>query len=286
MTCNVGAPGMVLAVWVAAGPSRLAGALTYAELAAMMPRAGGEYVFIREAYGPVRLPLRLDAVLRRELRRPGRARGRVRDLPERCGRFTRRVPLALPGGPLASRGLQMAFAAILLVTLINCAAVAVGGRIAVALTRAKVGAGSGRGLGRVLLAAATGRTSRWRAGGTCEGVAAAARGGVAGFGAAMLGALWAYNGWNEVTYVAGEVKDPHRNLPRAIIGGIADRGASTSSPTPPTSTCCRRSAVASVPASSTVATEVVTSFLGGGAARLMAAALAVSVFGALQSPRW
>src|ERR671917_1783232 len=51
MTCNVGTPGKVLAVWVAAGLLSLAGALTYAELAAMMPRAGGEYVFVREAYG-------------------------------------------------------------------------------------------------------------------------------------------------------------------------------------------------------------------------------------------
>src|ERR671914_2073717 len=51
MTCNVGTPGMVITVWVAAGILSLAGALTYAELAAMMPRAGGEYVFVREAYG-------------------------------------------------------------------------------------------------------------------------------------------------------------------------------------------------------------------------------------------
>src|SRR3982751_406078 len=51
MTCNVGTPGRVMAVWVAAGLLSLAGALTYAELAAMMPRAGGEYVFLREAYG-------------------------------------------------------------------------------------------------------------------------------------------------------------------------------------------------------------------------------------------
>src|SRR5690242_8040252 len=51
MTCNVGTPGMVIIVWIAAGVLSLAGALTYAELAAMMPRAGGEYVFVREAYG-------------------------------------------------------------------------------------------------------------------------------------------------------------------------------------------------------------------------------------------
>ena len=52
MTCNVGTPGMVLTVYVVAGLLSLAGALTYAELAAMMPKAGGEYVFLREAYGP------------------------------------------------------------------------------------------------------------------------------------------------------------------------------------------------------------------------------------------
>src|ERR671913_1929290 len=51
MTCNVGTPGMVMTVWVVAGLLSLAGALTYAELTAMMPRAGGEYVFMREAYG-------------------------------------------------------------------------------------------------------------------------------------------------------------------------------------------------------------------------------------------
>ena len=51
MTCNVGTPGKVLGVYVLAGLLSLAGALCYAELAAMMPRAGGEYVFMREAYG-------------------------------------------------------------------------------------------------------------------------------------------------------------------------------------------------------------------------------------------
>ena len=50
MTCNVGTPGRVITVWIVAGLLSLAGALTYAELAAMWPRAGGEYVFIRNAY--------------------------------------------------------------------------------------------------------------------------------------------------------------------------------------------------------------------------------------------
>src|SRR5919199_151626 len=51
MMCNVETPWLVIAAWIAAGFLSLAGALTYAELAAMMPRAGGEYVFIREGYG-------------------------------------------------------------------------------------------------------------------------------------------------------------------------------------------------------------------------------------------
>src|SRR5215204_3974988 len=53
MTCNVDSPGTVVAVWIVGGILTLAGALTYAELASMMPRAGGEYVFIRNAYGPL-----------------------------------------------------------------------------------------------------------------------------------------------------------------------------------------------------------------------------------------
>src|SRR5688572_25625107 len=51
MTCNVGTPGRVLGVYLVAGLLSLAGALTYAELAAMMPKAGGEVVFVREAFG-------------------------------------------------------------------------------------------------------------------------------------------------------------------------------------------------------------------------------------------
>src|SRR5258708_13487426 len=57
-------------------------------------------------------------------------------------------------------------------------------------------------------------------GGGCEGVSAGASVGFGGFIAAMLGALWAYDGWNNVTLVAGEVQNPHRNLPRALIGGM------------------------------------------------------------------
>jgi APA family basic amino acid/polyamine antiporter len=121
------------------------------------------------------------------------------------------------------------------------------------------------------------------AGGACEGISASARAGFAGFGAAMLGALWAYDGWNNVTLVAGEVKDPQRNLPRALIGGMLLVSGLyifvnfayfyVLSPTE----------VANVSAASSVATEVARRFLGPLAISLIAAALLSSTFGTLHT---
>ena len=119
-------------------------------------------------------------------------------------------------------------------------------------------------------------------GGACEGVAITT-GGMAGFAAAMLGALWAYDGWNNITFLAGEVKNPSRNLPLALIlGGFVVMGLylfvninyfHVLTPTE----------VASVPAASSVAAEVVKRLLGAGAVTLMAAAMMTSSFGALHA---
>jgi basic amino acid/polyamine antiporter, APA family len=274
MTCNVGAPALVVAVWVAGGLLSLAGALTYAELAAMMPRSGGEYVFLREAYG------RGCGFLYGWMRFFVGNGGALAALAAGFAIFFNVVS----GGALGAQGVPiLAIAAILLVTLVNCAAVSVGGQIATALTALKVALILGVGLGAFLLA-----SGDWAhfalagGGGTCEGVEAAARGGAAGLAAAMLGALWAYNGWNEVTYVAGEVKDPRRNLPLAIIGGITAVAALYVFVNVAYLYVLTPTQTASVPLSSSVATEVVASFLGAGAAKLIAAALCVSIFGTLQ----
>ena len=274
MTCNVGAPALVVAVWVAGGLLSLAGALTYAELAAMMPRSGGEYVFLREAYG------RGCGFLYGWMRFFVGNAGALAALAAGFAIFVNVVS----GGALGARGIPaLAIAAILLVTLVNCAAVSVSGHIATALTALKVALILGVGLGAFFLA-----RGDWMhfalagGGGTCEGVEAAARGGAAGFAAAMLGALWAYNGWNEVTYVAGEVKDPQRNLPLAIIGGITTVAALYVFVNVAYLYVLTPAQMASVPVSSSVATEVVASFLGARAAKLIAAALCVSIFGTLQ----
>jgi APA family basic amino acid/polyamine antiporter len=157
----------------------------------------------------------------------------------------------------------IASSAILVVTLINCAAVQVSGRIASVVAALKVGIVAGVGVGAFLLARGDwAHFAMSAAGSSCDGVAASARGGFAGFGAAMMGAMWSYNGWNEVTYVAGEVKDPERNLPRAIIGGLGIIATLYLVANVAYFYVLTPADIAGVPASSAVATEVVTRFLG------------------------
>jgi APA family basic amino acid/polyamine antiporter len=276
MTCNVDTPGMVLAAWAVAGLLSLAGALTYAELAVLMPRAGGEYVFIREGYGR---PL---AFLYGWTRffvastggMAGLAAGFAIFLNIASGGVLARQPLGLP---------LLAAGAIAVVTLVNCAAVTVGGRVATVMAILKVALVLGVGAAALLLAQGSWDHFSLSAGaGTCEGVAASARGGVAGFGAAMLGAMWAYNGWNELTFLAGEVRNPRRSLPIALIGGIGILMTLYLLANFAYFYVLSPEQIASVPESSAVATEVVGRFLGAGAGGVMAAALAMSVFGALQ----
>ena len=276
MTCNVDTPGMVLAAWAVAGLLSLAGALTYAELAVLMPRAGGEYVFIREGYGR---PL---AFLYGWTRffvastggMAGLAAGFAIFLNIASGGALARQPLGLP---------LLAAGAIAVVTLVNCAAVTVGGRVATVMAILKVALVAGVGGAALLLAQGQwDHFSMAAAAGTCEGVLASARGGFAGFGAAMLGAMWAYNGWNELTFLAGEVDNPRRSLPFALIGGIGILMALYLLANFSYFYVLSPEQIASVPESSAVATEVVSRFLGAGASGVMAAALAMSVFGALQ----
>jgi APA family basic amino acid/polyamine antiporter len=276
MTCNVDTPGMVLAAWAVAGLLSLAGALTYAELAVLMPRAGGEYVFIREGYG------RLFAFLYGWTRFFVASTGGMAGLAAGFAIF-----LNIAGGGVLARqpsGLALvAAAAIAVVTLVNCAAVAVGGRVATVMAFVKVALVLGVGGAALLLAQGNwGHYSMSAAGGTCEGVLASARGGFAGFGAAMLGAMWAYNGWNELTYLSGEVSNPRRCLPIALIGGIGILMALYLLANFSYFYVLSPLQIASVPESSAVATEVVSRFLGAGASTVMSVALAMSVFGALQ----
>lgn len=289
MTCNVGTPGKALIVWVLAGLLSMAGALTYAELLAMMPRAAGEYGIIRDAYGR---PLSFiygwaQFLIARTASAAALAVGFAIFLNDlvKGALDTIYFQYTLPGGHVLSFGrLQIvALGAIIITTLINCAAVRVSGGVASVLTGLKLVMLLGIGFGAFFYSGGDwGHLGMANTGGACEGVAITT-GGMAGFAAAMLGALWAYDGWNNITFLAGEVKNPGRNLPLALIGGglvvmglylfVNINYFHVLTPTE----------VASVPASSSVAAEVVQRLLGAGAVTLMAAAMMTSSFGALHA---
>jgi APA family basic amino acid/polyamine antiporter len=289
MMCNVESPWLVIVAWAVAGFMSLAGALTYAELAAMMPRAGGEYVFIREGYGRplaflygwtqfavaytgsqaakgVSFAIFLNILLHNALDR---------------NYYT----LHLAGYDFPFGHLQLvALAIIILVTLVNCLAVSVSGKVSVFLTGLKILIVLAIGVCAFLLAQGSfAHFSLSGAGGACEGVEATARGGLAGFGAALLGALWAYDGWSNVTIVAGEVKRPQRNLPLALIGGILIVAALYIFANLAYLYVLSPAEVANVSKASSVATEVARKFLGPAAVGVIAMAMMLSTLGSLHT---
>ncbi len=234
MTCNVGSPTWVIIAWIAAGLLTLAGALTYAELASMKPKAGGEYVFLRDAYG--KLPSFLYGWMQIFISKTGSqaavAVAFAIALNDFLGGGLKQVlfETTVFGANFEFTSLQIvAVLMIVIFTVINCASVVVGGQIATVLTFVKIGLIAFVGIGAFLFVTqgGFGNFGLFNTGGTCEDVAKSVTYGsgeysfMAGFAAAMLGALWGYDGWNNLTLVAGEVKNPSRNLPLALIGGTA-----------------------------------------------------------------
>jgi APA family basic amino acid/polyamine antiporter len=222
MAQDAGSPLLVLAAWVAAGLLSLAGALTYAELGAMLPQAGGEYVYLRRSYGE------LAAFLFGWMRFAVAGSGSIAILGVGFATFLSAiVPMdtvwARATYHFLGRPMQwqfgvtqvVAIAAIAFFAIVNCLTVVVGGRVQTALTILKVGGIAIVVFGIAFLSGSADWSHlRAPAGPRTSG------GGVAAFGLAMLAALWAYDGWNNMPMAAGEVKDPGRNVPRALIGGM------------------------------------------------------------------
>jgi APA family basic amino acid/polyamine antiporter len=201
MIQRVGTPELVFFVWVFGGLLSLAGALSYSELAAALPEAGGEYAYLREAYGP------MWGFLYSWTQMWVAKSGSIATLatgffyylttffPVLDGVFyTIRLPLGPNGGPLELRyGQLFAMALIMALACVTIVKVALIAFIIIA----------GLGFGHYHATAPT----------TAVPLTAA------GFFAALVAALWAYDGWNNVAMVASEVKNPQRNLPRALIWG-------------------------------------------------------------------
>ncbi len=209
--------GLLLLAWIVGGLVTLTGALVYAELGAAMPEAGGQYVYLREAYTP------LVAFLN----------GWVIFLVYMCGGiallgvafseyFGSFFPLLSTTTYListdlfsVSTGQVVAVVLIILLSIVNYIGVVFGKMVQNILTVIKTGA--------ILLLIIFGLLVDK---GVPIDLSFAASGIsfsqlVVGFGVAMVAVFWAFDGWNNVNFVAGEIKNPARNLPLAIIGGTA-----------------------------------------------------------------
>jgi len=209
----VGSARLVYLAWMVGGTLSMAGAITYAELGAMKPQAGGEYVYIRDAYGP--LPAFLYAWTWFVVAKPGSVATIATGIVRILGTFSAlaffndpvlRAPLVVTYGEL------VAIAAAAFITWLNYIGVKKAGEFQLVFTILKVVMIAG-----VAFVGFTAASGTWRNFSTHF---AGATGGVAGFMAALVAALWAYDGWNDLNMVSGEIKHPERTIPIALIAGV------------------------------------------------------------------
>jgi APA family basic amino acid/polyamine antiporter len=217
----VGSAKLVYLAWLVGGTLSFFGALTYAELGAMKPQAGGEYVYVRDAYGP--LGGFLYAWTWFVIAKPASVATIATGLVRILGTFVLfsffpakviSVPFAITWGQL------VAIAAAILISLLNYLGVKKAGEFQLVFTLLKVAII----LGIVFVCFSGAGNATGRGWSNFAGTFAGAKGGIAGFMAALVAALWAYDGWNDLNMVAGEVKHPERNIPIALIAGVGTVG--------------------------------------------------------------
>lgn len=229
MAGQVGSPEVLLAVWLVAGFVSLLGTLSNAELAAMMPHTGGQYVFLQRAYGPFIAFLygwALFAVIQSGSIAAlacvfAEYTTQLAPLPEASAsvaaiRF--HIPLIGDIRPFHELGVKgLAAVVIVALTVVNYLGVRFGGLVQNIFSIAKMSAML------ALVALVMLRPDVGRAGNLVEASAAIHPTGLGWWlavAAALQGAFWAYDGWHKITYIGGELKSPRRNLPRSLILGI------------------------------------------------------------------
>ena len=200
-------PLPLMAVWVAGGLFALCGALTLAELSGAFPQTGGAYVFIREGWG--RLPAFLFGWAELSLIRAASLGAISTTFAEYFWRVLGHEPAAEPYRTYVH---YVAAVAIALTATFNYVGLRWGSLVQNLTTLAKYGGL----LFIILLALAIGLP---RTGGHYVPAAPEGSFHLAAFGLALVSVLWAFDGWADLSFVAGEVKDPRRTLPRAIIIG-------------------------------------------------------------------
>jgi APA family basic amino acid/polyamine antiporter len=210
----VGSAKLVFLAWLVGGLLSFFGALTYAELGAMKPQAGGEYVYVRDAYGPLGGFLYAWTTLL--ISKPASIATITAGFVRILGTFSVFAffaqPIVMRPFPV-SYGQLAAIAAAVFISFLNYIGVKKAGEFQLIFTILKVAIIIGIGL-----ACFGSSTGGWRNFAT---EFTGAKGGVAGFMAALVAALWAYDGWNDLNQVAGEIRRPERNIPIALIVGVA-----------------------------------------------------------------
>ena len=209
-----GSAKLVYLAWIVGGIFSFCGAVTYAELGAMKPQAGGEYVYIRDAFGP--LAGFLTGWTWTIVVKPASLSAVSTGIVQVMSSFTPLSFLTTDGTHLTRSGQLVAFAVIFFISALNYIGVRRAGNFQLAFTILKIV------LVVLISAMAFSSTGTWQ---HFEGRYIAATGGIVGFILAVKAALWAYDGWSDLNMVAEEVSAPERNIPLALVGGLIVIGA-------------------------------------------------------------
>jgi len=281
---QVGAPGWLLVVWLIAGVMTVISALSYGELAAMMPHAGGQYVYLREAYGPLvgflygwTLFLVIQA-------------GTIAAVAVAFGKFTATLmpvfDTAVRVGRFSVSAQQgLGIAIIVLLTAANCNGLRTGRLVQNVFTATKVGSL----LALVVFGLAVSRNPAAVHANFAQFWGSPSVSLIPLIGAAMVGALFSADAWNNITFAAAEVRDPARTVPLSLAFGtslviglylaanVVYLVALPLRGDPAATTALGRGI--QFAASDRVATAAMQVMLGQGAAVLMALAIIISTFG-------
>jgi APA family basic amino acid/polyamine antiporter len=253
---QVHTPALILGAWIFGGVIGLGGAFVWAELAATLPEVGGQYAYLREAYHPA-VAFLYGWVLLLVIQTGGMAAVSIT--------FARYF-LELTG--LHTPDWIVATTALATLTLVNCLGVKTGGRTQSALMVMKILAIAALVIAGVLFA---GRHVTI----TTE---AERHSSLTSFGAAMVPVLFSYGGWQTANFLAAEVKEPRKNLPRGLLLGVLGVVVLYISVN---WVCLRSLGPQALAATSTPATAVMRLALGRRGATFIAAAIAISTLGFL-----
>jgi amino acid transporter len=279
--------GPALLVWVAGGVLVLLGALAYGEVAVLLPRAGGNYVFLREAYGRLAGFLWgwVDFCIIRAASLAALATIFTESLHDVLANPSFQEAVGLPASSGLSFWMQrgVTVAVLLGLALVNARGVRWGGVVQVVVTTVKV---ASLLLLLVLpLAAVVGGLSSRREVDVAHWQPVWPDSwqqlSLGGLTTALLQVLWAYHGWQNIAPVAEEVRHPQRNLPLALLAGVVTVMALYVGVNAAYALVLSSRQMATLPETTTVATEVCLRLLGPLGAAVASAAVMTSVFGAL-----